>query len=118
MGLWSVVDSEGAVVPYNQHTRYPTSTPVSSRGKRSFFGWSCDIQGPDSIEQLQNQEGGPYRIYSSGTVASHGHKVVFGCGGSYANWTTCRMPEEGTYNFTTGIWSNAKGAKCEKGLAC
>ena len=31
MGLWSVVDSNGETVAYNQHTRYPTSTPVSSR---------------------------------------------------------------------------------------
>jgi type IV pilus assembly protein PilA len=121
MGLWSVVDSNGETVAYNQHTRYPTSTPVSSRSKRSFFGFSCDLQGPDSIEQLQNQEGGPYRMYSSGTVASHGHKIVFGCGGGYTDWNSPQcgsMPDEGTYNFTTGIWSNAKGAKCEEGLKC
>jgi Tfp pilus assembly protein PilE len=110
MGIWTVVDSDGAIVPYNQ-----------TQTNQSFFGFSCylfDNSKPNSVKKLENQEGGPYRLYSSGTIASHGHKVVFGCGGSHVSWRGCRMPEGATYNFTTGIWSNSQGEKCEKGLSC
>ncbi len=115
LGIWTIVDSDGVIVPPD---------PTTFTNNNPFFGFSCSFdddaitQYGHSVKKIENQEGGPYRLYSSGTIASHGHKVVFGCGGSHVSWRGCRMPEGATYNFTTGIWSNAQGEECEKGLSC
>jgi type IV pilus assembly protein PilA len=115
LGIWTIVDSDGVIVPPD---------PTTFTNNNPFFGFSCSFdddaitQYGHSVKKIENQEGGPYRLYSSGTIASNGHKVVFGCGGSYGDWRSCGLSEEATYNFTTGIWSNAQGEECEKGLSC
>jgi hypothetical protein len=100
-GRWTVVDSDGRI--------------VGGKGNKWMI-CSCGVCGTNG--SFYNAIGGPWGMYcsdgkctnSSGTVASNGHKMVFG---SIDGAAGPAPGGEARYNFATGMWCNDDGTGCK-----
>jgi prepilin-type N-terminal cleavage/methylation domain-containing protein len=93
-GIWMVVDSEGKQV-------------------KGSGGMVCDhsVCGPDGSFYNAN----PWGMYSSGTVESNGHKMIYEAptnkGSMAGNYQASgNSQDQMTYNFKTNTWTRGDGA--------
>jgi len=93
-GIWMVVDSEGKQV-------------------KGSGGMVCDhsVCGPDGSFYNAN----PWGMYSSGTVESNGHKMIYEAptnkGSMAGNYRASgNSQDQMTYNFKTNTWTRGAGA--------
>ena len=138
-GFWTVVDQNGKQIPTDYHASYKDG---SNKGRGSgYFPCNCQACDPTSSVSLKRENSYGYytseqfgkNFYSSGTVESHGHKIVFAVkeydplvtwddsklgyfnAGEKSSYPSA-MQSDMTYNFETGIWSNDQGEKFKNGV--
>jgi type IV pilus assembly protein PilA len=133
-GFWTVVDQDGKQIPTDYHASYKDG---SNEGRGSgYFPCNCQACDPTSSVSLKRENSYGYytseqfgkNFYSSGTVESHGHKIVFAVkqyapGTGIINWGDSHQPKAPaiqsnmTYSFETGMWSNDQGEKFKDGVS-
>jgi hypothetical protein len=129
-GFWTVVDQDGKQITWKDK--------FTGKVENGWFPCNCQTCDPTSLSHKRGQgyysgrrDGGSTVdefLYSSGTIESHGHKIVFGVkeyapgtGITNFNWggshpTAPAIQSNMTYNFEAGIWSNSKGEKFKNGI--